>query len=240
MSDSLTRRLASALFKLGPHQYITSTPERYGQNLDKYRIQEDAAFDPARERCLDGDLTRFYFFGMVFDLIRRDKSNGDIAELGVYKGYSARLFAEFARTVDKQVYLLDTFEGFADADIVGEEHLKGAFSDTSREGVQALVGTKNCHYVKGYFPDTADQLPSDGQYCLVHIDCDLYMPVLSALTYFYDRVVDGGFLIMHDYMSLSWDGPIRAVDEFFRDKPESIIPIPDYAGTVLIRKMRRQ
>ena len=41
---------------------------------------------------------------------------------------------------------------------------------------------------------------------------------------------------MHDYMTLHWEGVERAVDEFFADKPESIIPIPDMGGTVVARK----
>jgi O-methyltransferase len=41
---------------------------------------------------------------------------------------------------------------------------------------------------------------------------------------------------MHDYMSLSWEGPVKAIDQFFAGKPEFVVPIPDFAGTVVIRK----
>jgi len=37
-------------------------------------------------------------------------------------------------------------------------------------------------------------------------------------------------------MSLYWDGVERAVNEFFADKPERFIPIPDKSGTIAIRK----
>jgi O-methyltransferase len=33
-----------------------------------------------------------------------------------------------------------------------------------------------------------------------------------------------------------WDGAEKAVDEFFADKPERIIVIPDKAGTAVIRR----
>jgi O-methyltransferase len=48
--------------------------------------------------------------------------------------------------------------------------------------------------------------------------------------------VPGGFLIIHDYMSLYWDGVEKAINEFFADKPERFIPIPDKSGTIVIRK----
>ena len=42
---------------------------------------------------------------------------------------------------------------------------------------------------------------------------------------------------MHDYMSLSWEGSAPAIDEFFADKPEFVIPVADFAGTVVVRKI---
>ncbi len=143
-----------------------------------------------------------------------------------------------ARRLDRTAFLLDTFEGFSKADLQGiDAGQKMQFADTSLDAVRAVVGEENVQFVKGYFPESASQLP-DTSYCLVHIDCDLYAPILSALNYFYPRLVPGGFLIVHDYLSLAWDGAERAVDEFFADKPESIIPLTDGAGSVVIRKAR--
>jgi len=72
---------------------------------------------------------------------------------------------------------------------------------------------------------------------LVHIDCDLYAPVDAALRYFYPRLITGGFLVIHDYLNFFWNGVGRAVDEFFADKPEKLVPIPDKSGTAVIRKL---
>ncbi len=44
--------------------------------------------------------------------------------------------------------------------------------------------------------------------------------------------------MMHDYMSMYWNGVERAVDDFFADKQEAIVPVPDKSGTVVIRKAR--
>ena len=135
--------------------------------------------------------------------------------------------------------MLDTFEGFPPADLTGIDADKPmAFQDTSIEAVRALVGDDQVHFIKGYFPDSAAELPDDARYALVHIDCDLYAPVKSALSYFYPRPVPGGFLVVHDYSSLHWNGAERAVDEFFADLSEFVVPITDSAGSVVVRKLR--
>jgi hypothetical protein len=72
----------------------------------------------------------------------------------------------------------------------------------------------------------------------VHIDTDLYAPIMSGLEYFYPRMVPGGYLIIHDYGSLTWEGAEKAVDTFFADKPESVIQIPDSSGSAVIRRLR--
>ncbi len=226
---------------LPPENFLGFTPQRYSTNVEAYKRQ-GGIFDLGYYQPIynNGDLIRLYSFGMFFDLIRKDKIPGDIAEIGVWKGDTAIILANFARSNGINAYLLDTYEGFDSRDLSeNENHLRGCFSDTSLETVRARIGDESVHYIKGYFPDTSIQLPPDNRYCFINIDCDLYGPVLSALEYFYPRIAEGGFLIIHDYMSLMWDGPIKAVDEFFSDKPEQIIPLSDYAGSVVIRKIGR-
>ncbi|APG30603.1 O-methyltransferase [Granulibacter bethesdensis] len=226
---------------LPKNQYILHTPERYGTNLSKY-IAEGGLFSPERlvsSDCYsDGDMVRFFSFIMFFDILIAENITGDLLELGVWKGDTAVLLADFARKRNVTAWLLDTFEGFDQRDLAeNEDHLSAAFKDTSLAAVRKRIGEESVRYIQGYFPDTANQLLSDNQYSFVHIDCDLYAPILSALEYFYPRMVEGGFIVMHDFMSLTWEGPTRAINEFFADKPEKIIPVADFAGTVVVRKL---
>jgi hypothetical protein len=225
---------------------LSGSPQRYSASYSRYlqlggqlRPEELVpGFTAGGEN--QGDTARFFFFCLVFDQLAKEGLPGDLAELGVYKGNTATLLAAMARKLGRTAYLLDTFEGFDAADLKGVDDGidPRAFGDTSLEAVRALVGEDNARYIKGYFPQTATQLPEDGRYCLVHIDCDLYAPIRSALEYFYPRVVPGGFLIIHDYSSLCWDGADKAVDEFFADKIESPAPLPDSAGSVVVRKAK--
>ncbi len=226
--------------------YTADCPQRYSVNYQRYlarggqiRFEQDVEGFVAGDMNR-GDMARFYFFCLAFDQMVKEGVTGDLAELGVYKGNTAALLATFARRMGSTVHLLDTYEGFNQQDIVGID--AGAkpqsFSDTSLEAVRSLVGDSNVHYVKGFFPATASQLPDNARYCFVHIDCDLYAPMASALAYFYPRLVSGGFLVVHDYSSLHWNGAEKAVDEFLADKEESPIPLPDGAGSVAVRKAR--
>jgi predicted O-methyltransferase YrrM len=172
------------------------------------------------------------------DYLIEEKLVGNIAEVGVYKGNSAFLLAKYAQRVNSTCYLFDTYEGFDQRDFQGVDsnNKTVSFSDTSLEYVKQIVGEKNVVYVEGYFPESLKQVDELSAFSLVHIDCDLEKPISEALKYFYPKLIKGGFLIMHDHSSLFWPGAKNAIDAFFKDKGEFIIPIPDKSGTCVIRK----
>jgi hypothetical protein len=228
--------------------YGVTLPERLSTNYERYRkrgglldVDEDTNCYATFGKLPDPN--RFVFLSLAFDQIHKEEVAGDIVELGVYRGQTATILASNARRLDRTVWLLDTFEGFALQDFAGIDAGINTgrgpkFADTSLDHVRARIGTANTRYIQGFFPESAEQLPQHGRYCMVHIDCDLYAPIRSALNYFYPRVAPGGYVVVHDYGSLSWDGVEKAVDEFFADKPECVIQMPDRAGSVVIRKQR--
>lgn len=228
-----------------PKLLLQATPQRYSINYKKY-LDRGGLLQPEDLRgFLENnpgfffDRTRFYFFNMVLDMIVHDKIDGDIAELGVDKGNTAVILSLAAQRLGKTIYLLDTFEGFSEQDLVGVDAIHPvAFKDTSLEAVRSFIDGQHVRFIKGYFPESAQHMPRNLTFCLVHLDCDLYKPFKSALEFFWPLIVPGGFLIMHDYNSLYWDGVEESVNEFFLTKPESIIPIPDMAGTVCVRKFK--
>ena len=228
----------------GPaNMHVAWVPDRFGPNKQKYKGKSfsDASLSIFMNGGSNnaGDLTRYYFLAMVCDLVEKEKLQGDIAELGVYRGHTAFMLTDLARRMGKTAWLIDTFEGFPVCDCNGIDHKYlervSDYNDTGVSTVADVVGD-GAKFIKGYFPHTADQIPAGTKFVMVHLDCDLYAPMKAGLAFFYPRLISGGFLIMHDYSSLFWDGAERAVDEFFADKPEKIIPIPDKSGRVVIRK----
>lgn len=184
------------------------------------------------------DLSRFYMLYLNARQVLREDLQGDIVELGVYRGNSAAILASFARENGRQLYLFDTFTGFDPSDLTGHDsHRKTDFTNTSLEMVKQLVGDEHVHYVQGVFPASCSQIPLPEKIVLAHIDCDLYKPIKAGLEHFYPRVVPGGLILIHDYSSGFWPGATLAVDEFFADRPEKPILIPDKSGTAVIRKV---
>jgi O-methyltransferase len=182
-----------------------------------------------------GDPVRYRTIALAITNLQRTNIPGSFAELGVWRGELSRFLHAIAP--DRVLYLFDTFEGFPEQDLDVPDY---RFKDTSVQVVQEAIGNlDNVRFIKGRFPDTIPQISDGEHFALVMLDMDLYDPTAAALEYFYPRIVPGGYLFAHDYNSPESNyGVQRAVNEFFQEKPESIIELPDPYGTALIRKMR--
>ena len=167
-------------------------------------------------------LSAFEMFN-VYSLARaQQRFPGAYAEVGVFKGASAKLICEAKG--DKTLHLFDTFEGLPQP---GEHdrgvHVKGQYA-CSLESVQAyLQGYRGLEFHPGVFPRSAEHV-NEASFAFAHFDVDLYDGTLACLEYFYPRMVPGGILLSHDYDLLAGVG--KAFQEFFADKPESIIELP--------------
>src|SRR5215212_7524151 len=87
------------------------------------------------------------------------KIAGDIAEIGVFRGGTARLLAKTSAPIGKIVHLFDTFAGMPSVDVSADLHQAGDFATTSIEAVQAyLHDCGNVRLYKGLFPATAQPI----------------------------------------------------------------------------------
>lgn len=147
---------------------------------------------------------------------------GDIAEVGVFQGSTARLICEVKG--EKKFRLFDTFEGLPESqpedNDVHREHQYACSLESVRE---YLKDFENLSFHQGLFPDSTHGV-EDADYCFVHLDVDLYASTLACLDYFYERLVPGGILLSHDYSILA--GVKQAFTEFLADKPEDLIELP--------------
>lgn len=222
---------------LSQRVYVQYRPDRYsGQDRDVRALK--AMWGAGRQHNNGGDYARLYFMATSVEALEEAGVPGSFAELGVYKGSSAKLMHHLAP--DRDLYLFDTFNGFP------EQHARadpgrievGGYA-SGLEEVRRFVGDDpRIRYCEGTFPDTSHMVPEGVRFALVHLDCDLYVPTKAALEFFYPRLEPGGLLILHDYDSGCWPGVPRAVDEFLADKPEGLIRIPDKSGTAALVKQR--
>jgi hypothetical protein len=135
---------------------------------------------------------------------------GDVAQLGVYRGGSAKIIAECFKNKNRKVYLFDTFEGLPEEVEEGQAKL---FSDTDFLEVQEyLKDYPDIEFRKGFFPDTAKDL-SGKIFSFVYLDGDMYESIRDGLNFFYPKLSPGGIILVDDYGSPKWTGVKKAVRE---------------------------
>jgi O-methyltransferase len=157
------------------------------------------------------------------------KIGGDIAEVGVYRGGSAKVIS--SAKGDRHLHLFDSFKSLpksAGRDTIRTE--PGQYFSDILTVKEYLAGFSNVHFHEGMFPETAGPVEKT-LFSFVHLDVGSYESTVDCLRFFYPRVNRGGVIISHDYSYRS--GTRRAIDEFFSDKPEIILELPGYQGLMI-------
>ncbi len=189
----------------------------------------------------DRTLVRIDRSYMLYQFARRASllPDGDVAQVGIYKGGTARMVASTFTHTTKKIYLFDTFEGLpprTDADGITRKELDSAseFSDVNFESVQEYFSTiPNTVFKKGYFPHTAKGM-EDEKFCFVYLDVDLYQSIRDGLDFFFPRMTQGGVIMVDDYGTKLWPGVAKAVDEFCAE--HNMLPVKTAPWQCLILK----
>ena len=185
-----------------------------------------------------------YTLAFLFQCIKQTESlEGDIIELGSYKCGTSIMMAKFLKQINskKKIFACDTYDGMPDDDeYVKNKIAKGMFSDTSFDFVSEQVKKFKMHneieLVKGKFQDVFDGKFSNSKFSLVFMDCDIYSSAKFTIEFTYPRLVNDGIMLFHDYavgkkpsnkkgghiVDSEW-GETKAVDDFLKDKIESLV-----------------
>jgi O-methyltransferase len=155
----------------------------------------------------------------VFSIAKsQSRLDGDMAEVGVYQGGSAKLISEAKN--ERELHLFDTFEGLppvTEKDThFGTKYWKtGEFSNTSLEIVKEyLAKYKKINFHKGTFPETSEPIKNK-KFSFVHLDVDLFQSTIDCLQFFFPLMINGGIILTHDYHT---DGVKKAFEEFCQNK----------------------
>jgi len=165
-------------------------------------------------------LTDTEAWGIYASAKRTARVPGDIAELGVFRGGSARLICEVKG--DRALHLFDTFAGLPSSGDSDTRFQGGSFASSLDPVRSYLNHFPNVHFHVGLFPASAaglDDLRSPrppGRRSLREYAGGDPM-VLSASE-------PRGILISHDYYG-SADGAGKALHEYLADKPECFLEL---------------
>jgi len=187
----------------------------------------------ARRVTIKHFLALYELFRLTIDL------PGDIVELGVFRGQTLMMFANFleARNIGdrtKKVWGFDNFKGFTkleSEDGPAYTHVHKAVGDFSPAGYleelseavrifdddRFVPWKKRIELIIGDIEETVPRFVEENpglRISLLHFDVDLYKPTLVGLQRLFPRVVPGGMVIFDEYGVLEWGGESLAIEEY--------------------------
>jgi len=159
---------------------------------------------------------------------------GDLVELGVFKGHTTLFCAEYLDFADwpKTWSLYDTFDGIPD------DQLDAGWKDSNRvykgtfsfeEVRDRFAHIANIKVIKGRVPEVlADECPD--KIAFLHVDLNNAIAEIQALEALYDRVVPGGIIVFDDYGWAVSRAQYDAENAWFAKKDLQILSLPTGQG----------
>ena len=142
---------------------------------------------------------------------------GHIAEIGVADGRNAILFGRLIKMHNdqsiRQYIGFDTFDGFADRDLVRDAHLdKISWKNNSRKRVLQRCFDNGVNNLVEIFEGDASKLvpiilknhkgykfqKGKAKFALLYIDCNAYIPALDSMENFLPYMIPGGFIVIDE------------------------------------------
>jgi predicted O-methyltransferase YrrM len=168
-----------------------------------------------------------------------NNTNYSFLECGVAKGGCLAMM-KFASGKNNKIFGFDSFEGMppitnedlgsynkscplSDFGKVGD-NLSGGIDNVYNTFHKLNLNMDNVTLVKGFFQDTItdNMIDQVGEIAILRLDGDWYESTKICLERLYDKVIDGGIIIIDDYGH--WVGAKTAVDEF-RNKCNILEPL---------------
>jgi hypothetical protein len=224
--DLLKKSLTDTLRRAEPS--VDTTPLRFIHDFAQHYIQGDAV------SMLP--LVRFDNLQSCMIQTIRDGIPGDFIETGAWRGGATIFMRGVLKALgveDRTVWVADSFEGLPEPDperfpleakahngpVMSElfYHLAAPIEEV-RENFEIYgLLDDQVRFLKGWFKDTLPSAPIE-QLAVLRLDGDYYESTMDALQSLYDKVSEGGFVIVDDYGEGSWTYCRQAVDEFRRER----------------------
>jgi O-methyltransferase len=163
---------------------------------------------------------------------------GDFIECGTNKGGFARTIVEALdlNKLQKNFYLLDTFNGF-DESLLTPEEKKTLVGNGKYEECYEYVKTvfknfTNVKIVRGSVPNTWDKVDSQ-QFSFASIDMNCVQPETEALNYIWPRLSKGGMIVLDDYAFVGFEDQYKAHNKWAADLGIQILSLPTGQGLLI-------
>ena len=210
-------------------------------------FMEDPKFVAAYNKCLQADggrlvpsdySIRWRIQTLIWAAKYASKLEGDFVDFGGGFGLFSSAIYEYLKfdSLNKKYYLLDSFEGLQDKNLLPVE--MRAFQNYKRFGnyeeevKEKFKEFESMTIIPGYVPETLSKLNAD-KVCFVSIDFNCVEPEREALSFIWDKVVKGGIIIFDDYGFPGHDPQKLSHDEFAQSKDCLIYTCPTGQGILI-------
>lgn len=156
----------------------------------------------------------------IFDrLLEVSQLPGDCIEFGGFRGGLSFFLGLCIRDLGlaKRVTMLDSFQGMPQTDAAIDGPFRRGMMASDLQAVLALRATLGLEALvevrAGWFDDSLGQMPPAAQFCLAHLDADVYGSTRTALSYLLPRLVPGGAVVLDDCLFHGATGVILAAEE---------------------------
>lgn len=171
---------------------------------------------------------------------------GDFVECGVFQGfYSAILlrYLDFAAAA-KRMYLFDRFSGLDEGYSTQDERTGVGGAYALGEGWYGDVRARFASYsnvdvIKGVVPDVLLERAPE-RIAFLHLDMNAGAAEVGALEVLFDRVVDGGLILLDDYGRYENRGLHVVLDKWMEGHGHPVLELPAGQGLVIKQKLTRE
>ena len=164
--------------------------------------------------------------------------DADYVECGVNTGIISRAIMEYIDflSMDKQFYLLDTYEGIPVQDLRPDEaHLASdnAFYFDCYAGVlKTFAPFPNARVIKGRVPETLSEVDSN-RIGFASIDMNNVAAEMAAAEFLWPRMVPGALIVLDDYGWRPYIAQKHAWDSFADQQGVRVFSLPTGQGLLI-------
>lgn len=172
--------------------------------------------------------------------------DGDFVECGVNRGFLSSAIMEDLEwdQLGKTFYLIDTFAGVTEEEILARPHSqeeielsrrrreRGYYVLDVREVRKNFAQWRNVRIIQGRVPDTLPMVEST-RVSYLHLDMNCAEPEVAALKYFWGKLVTGAIVLLDDYAYVGYESQRIAMDVFAQEFGVRILSVPTGQGLLI-------
>lgn len=229
------RRVLREMERETGHVYVGEGLMTWGKTLGFYEDERFRTLAEKHAHLLPLPNWHWNLATVLWAVQRAKQLDGDLMELGVFKGHTTLFCAEYVDFAGwpKRWCLYDTFDGIPDDQVdagwegVNAGLYRGTFSH--EEVRDRFAHIPNIEVVQGRVPEIlSEQCPE--KIAFLHLDLNSAAAEIAALYAVYDRLVSGACIVLDDYGWVKAKAQRVAEDAWFAELGLQVLPLATGQG----------